>query len=52
VWKVLKMFKTLSNEMREVVWLASVVGGLSVAGVTLAVAAVVVLERLSVAAHV
>jgi len=46
------MFKTLSSEVREVVWLASVVGGLSVAGVSLAVAAVVVLEHLSAVAHV
>jgi hypothetical protein len=49
---MLKMLKTLSNELREVIWLASVVGGLSVVGVSLAVAAVVALERLSAVAHV
>ena len=51
-WKALKMLKTLSSELREVVWLASVVGGLSVAGVSIAIAAVVALEHLSVVAHV
>ncbi len=46
------MLKNIYGELREVVWLASVVGGLSVVGVSLAVAAVVALERLSVVAHV
>jgi hypothetical protein len=50
--KALKMFKNMALEVREVVWLASVVGGLSVVGVSLAVAAVVVLERLSTVPHV
>ena len=46
------MLKNLSGELREVVWLASVVGGLSVVGVSIAIAAVIFLERLSVVAHV
>jgi hypothetical protein len=46
------MLKVLSGELREVIWLASVVGGLSVAGVSLAIAAVVALEHFSVVAHV
>ena len=46
------MLKSLVGELREVAWLASVVGGLSVLGVTLAVAAVVALEHLSTIAHV
>ena len=50
--KALKMLKNAASELREVVWLASVVGGLSVVGVSLAVAAVVALERLSTIAHV
>ena len=32
------MWNTLWNELREMVWLASVIGGLSVVGVGLAVA--------------
>ena len=48
--KALKMLKMFYGEVREVIWLASVVGGLSVAGVSLAIAAVVALERLSVVA--
>ena len=44
------MLKMFYGEVREVIWLASVVGGLSVAGVSLAIAAVVALERLSVVA--
>jgi hypothetical protein len=31
------MWSTLRNELREIVWLASLVGGLSIAGVVLAV---------------
>ena len=46
------MLKKLSSELREIVWLASVVGGLSVAGVSLAIAAAFALERLSAVAHV
>jgi hypothetical protein len=46
------MLNKLSNEMREVVWLASVVGGLSVVGISLAIAAAMALERLSYVAHV
>lgn len=33
----MSVWKSVQQEMREVVWLASVVGGLSVAGVGLAV---------------
>jgi hypothetical protein len=32
------MWKTIFDEVREVVWLASVVGGLSVVGVGIAIA--------------
>jgi hypothetical protein len=46
------MLKKFSGEAREIVWLASVVAGLSVAGVSLAIAVVVALERLSAVAHV
>ena len=46
------MLHKLTSELREIVWLASVVGGLSVAGVTIAIAVAVVLERLSVFHHV
>jgi hypothetical protein len=46
------MLQKLSTEVREVVWLVSVVGSLSVVGVSLAVAAAVALERLSTVAHV
>jgi hypothetical protein len=31
------MWSTLRNELREIVWLASLAGGLSIAGVVLAV---------------
>jgi hypothetical protein len=41
------MLKKLSGELREIVWLASIVGVLSVAGISLAVAAAFALERLS-----
>jgi hypothetical protein len=41
------MLGTLSNEMREIAWLASVAGTLTIAGVSLATAAAVVLERLA-----
>jgi hypothetical protein len=40
------MLGTLSNEMREIAWLASVAGSLSIAGISLAVAAAFVLEQL------
>jgi hypothetical protein len=30
------MWSTLRNELREIVWLASLIGGLSIAGVVLA----------------
>jgi hypothetical protein len=33
-----QVWKTVFEELREVVWLASVIGGLSVAGVGLAIA--------------
>jgi hypothetical protein len=46
------MLEKLSTELREIVWLASVVGGLSVVGVSLAIAAAVALEHLSIVAHV
>lgn len=39
------MWRNALNEMGEIAWLAAVVGGLSVIGVTLAVAAVSFLER-------
>jgi hypothetical protein len=44
--------KKMVGELREIVWLVSVVGGLSVVGVSLAIAGAVVLERLSAFAHV
>ena len=31
------MWSTLRNELREIVWLASLIGGLSLAGMALAV---------------
>lgn len=46
------MLQKLSGEVREVVWLVSVVGSLSVVGVSLAIAAAMALERLSSVAHV
>jgi hypothetical protein len=46
------MLQKLSGELREIVWLASVVGGLSVVGVSLAIAAALAVERLSAVAHV
>ncbi|NKB15786.1 MAG: hypothetical protein HC774_00890 [Sphingomonadales bacterium] len=45
------MWNLLRNELREIVWLASVVGGLSVMGVTLAIILAQALARLP-AAHV
>ena len=33
----MSFWKTVRDEVREVVWLASVIGGLSVLGITLAV---------------
>lgn len=41
------MFAKLSHEMREIAWLASVAGSLTVAGVSLAIAAAVALEHLT-----
>lgn len=46
------MLEKLSSEVREIVWLASVVGGLSVAGVSLAILVAAALERWPLAAHV
>jgi hypothetical protein len=43
------MWRNLMSEMGEIAWLAAVVGGLSVLGVTLAIAAAVVLERVPIA---
>jgi len=40
--------KTLKSELREFAWLASIVTGLSVLGVGLAVTLVIALERLPV----
>jgi hypothetical protein len=37
------MLENLSREMREVVWLASVVGGLSIVGISVGIAAALVL---------
>jgi hypothetical protein len=37
------MFEKISREMREVVWLASVVGGLSIVGISVGIAAALVL---------
>jgi hypothetical protein len=37
----------LGNEMREIAWLASVAGSLTIAGVSLAIAAAFVLEHLA-----
>ena len=46
------MLKKVAGEVREIAWLASVVGGLSVVGVTVAVAMAFALERLTVIGHV
>ena len=46
------MLKKIAGEVREIAWLASVVGGLSVVGVTVAVAVAFALERLTVIGHV
>jgi hypothetical protein len=47
------MLDKLGSEVREIAWLASIVGGLSVIGVSVAIAAALALERLSVImAHV
>jgi hypothetical protein len=43
------MLHKLTAELREIVWLASMVGTLSVVGVTLAIAVAIAIERLSVA---
>jgi hypothetical protein len=40
----MSFWKTVRDEVREVLWLASVVGGLSVIGITLAVMVGVVLH--------
>ena len=45
------MYEKLSLELREIVWLASVVGGLSIVGVSVALAAALVLERLPAIAY-
>ena len=41
------MWDQVRNELRELVWLASMVGGLSVLGVVLAVALALTLVRLA-----
>jgi hypothetical protein len=41
------MLGALSNEMREMAWLASVAGSLTIAGISLAVAAAFALEHLA-----
>ncbi len=45
----MRMLHKLTAELREIAWLASMVGTLSVVGVTLAIAAAIAIERLSVA---
>jgi hypothetical protein len=42
----------LWRELREIVWLASIVGGLSLFGVSAAIAAALVLEQLSAVTRV
>jgi hypothetical protein len=46
------MLDKISAELREIVWLASVVGGLSIVGVSLALVAAFAVERLSAIPHV
>jgi hypothetical protein len=46
------MLSKISSEVREIVWLASVVGGLSVLGVSLALVAAFAVERLSAVPHI
>jgi hypothetical protein len=46
------MLKKASSEVREIVWLASVVAGLSVVGVSLALVAAFAVERLSTLPHI
>jgi orotate phosphoribosyltransferase len=46
------MLQKVASELREIVWLASVVGGLSVAGVSLAIAVAAALEHWPLGAHV
>ncbi len=46
------MLRKLSGELRELAWLVSVVGSLSVVGVSLAIVAAMALERLSAVPHV
>jgi len=41
------MLGKVSSEMKEIVWLAAVAGSLSIAGISLAVAAAFVLEHLT-----
>jgi hypothetical protein len=41
------MLGTLSKEMREIVWLASVAGSLTILGSSLAIAAAFALEHLT-----
>jgi hypothetical protein len=43
------VWNSLGEELREIVWLASIVGGLSIVGVTLAVLLSQALARLPVA---
>jgi hypothetical protein len=43
------VWNSLGEELREIVWLASIVGGLSIMGVTLAVILSQALARLPVA---
>lgn len=52
VRKALNMRSKISSELREIVWLASVVGGLSVVGVSLALVAAFAVERLSTIPHI
>lgn len=42
------MYQKLIIEVREIVWLASIVSGLSIVGVSIAVAAALLLERLPI----
>lgn len=46
------MIDKISSELREIVWLASVVGGLSIVGVSLALIAAFAVERMSVFPHI
>lgn len=46
------MLEKVSSEVREIAWLAGVVGGLSVLGVSLALMAAFAVERLSALPHI